>query len=154
IARNVCHVRFKYASFAASTARGRKARTVIKDQAGLRNTYPAIPERFRLGRCYNDLMRLQMRQLMSGLALTAWLFSAAAVSADTIRLKDGEELKGKIVHRTATEVIVQFEFGTMSFSPEEVVAVEAEPLPERPLEQPSTPAPTEPTQVPTPTAPS
>lgn len=85
---------------------------------------------------------------MSGLVLTTLLFSAAAVSAGIIRLKDGEELNGKILRRTATEVIVQFEFGTMSFSPDEIVEVEAEPLPEkevpaappeRLVEQPSNP---------------
>ena len=59
------------------------------------------------------------------LAVMAWPIGAAVVWADIIRLKDGEELNGKILRRTATAVVVQFEFGTMSFSPDEIVAVEA-----------------------------
>jgi S1-C subfamily serine protease len=35
-------------------------------------------------------------------------------------MKDGEVLKGTVVKRTDTEVVIQFEFGTMSFLPSEV----------------------------------
>ena len=69
-------------------------------------------------------MSRTMIPLMSRLALMALLFSAAPVSADLIRFKDGGKLRGKVLRRSATEVIVQLEFGTMSFSPDEIIAVE------------------------------
>jgi len=75
-----------------------------------------------------------MTPLMSRLVLMALLFSAAPVSADLIRLRDGEEYTGKVLRRSPTEVVVQFEFGTMSLSPEEIIAVEPQAV-----EEPSAP---------------
>jgi len=69
-------------------------------------------------------------QYFSGARWGLWLVSlgwwASLGSADVIHLKDGETLQGKILKRTASEIVVQFDFGTMSFTPDEILAVEAE----------------------------
>ena len=53
-----------------------------------------------------------------------WLLCGAVmvpnVGADTLRIKGGEIVHGKIVQKTATEIVVQFDFGTMSFLPGEI----------------------------------
>ena len=61
--------------------------------------------------------------------LSGLLCFAVPVAADLIRFKDGSTFRGTIVKKTEREVIVQFDFGTMSFNPEDILAVEAEPEP-------------------------
>lgn len=55
----------------------------------------------------------------------SWLL-AAACWADLIRVKGRETLRGTVIRQTDTEVLVQFEFGTMSFLPGEVEVIEQE----------------------------
>ena len=64
------------------------------------------------------------------LALGVILVSPSAAWADLIHLKAGGTLKGKILKRTASEVVVQLDFGTISFTPAEIAGVDPEPLPE------------------------
>ncbi len=56
-----------------------------------------------------------------------WLFCSAVVApggaADTLRIKGGETVHGKVIKKTVTEVIVQLDFGTMSFLPGEIEVV-------------------------------
>ena len=44
----------------------------------------------------------------------------ALVSADIIRIHGKEELKGRVLQRSADQVVVEFEFGTMTFAPGEI----------------------------------
>ena len=55
------------------------------------------------------------------------LVSAGVASADIVRFWEGTQFRGKIVKKTKTEVVVQFDFGQVSFLPQEIQAVEAEP---------------------------
>ncbi|MBI3996673.1 MAG: trypsin-like peptidase domain-containing protein [Candidatus Omnitrophica bacterium] len=73
------------------------------------------------------------------LALSLLCVWAMPVSASRIRLKDGTTLPGTIVTQDAREVVVQFEFGTMSFAPGEVRVIEDAPQPpETPVTTPET----------------
>jgi len=65
--------------------------------------------------------------------------------ADRIRMKNGEELAGTVIKRTPQEVVIQFDFGTMSFAPQEIEVIPdadapAPPVAEEPPAQPPTPA--------------
>ncbi len=60
----------------------------------------------------------------------AVMLLAPPAAADVIRFKDGSRMRGTIVKRTASEVIVQLDFGTMSFAPTDIISVEPEPEPE------------------------
>ncbi len=40
--------------------------------------------------------------------------------ADIIRIRGSEQLRGRVLTRTASEVVVEFEFGTMTFAPGEI----------------------------------
>ena len=47
------------------------------------------------------------------------------VWADTIRFKNGSTSKGKLIKRTATEIVVELEgLGTATFTPDEIAAIE------------------------------
>jgi S1-C subfamily serine protease len=56
------------------------------------------------------------------------LVASLPASADVIRFKDGTRLRGAIVKRTPTEVIVQFDYGKASFAPADIIEV----IPEEP----------------------
>jgi len=71
------------------------------------------------------------------LGLLCWTTAAA----DVIRMKDGSEYNGTILEQTETHVIVQFDFGTMTFAPGDIAAV----VPGAVLPEP---APTPPEQAP------
>ena len=47
-----------------------------------------------------------------------------SASADIIRLKNGSSLQGTVVKRTARQVIVKFDFGTMAFTADEIASIE------------------------------
>ena len=89
-----------------------------------------------------------MRIPASLLILAMAFMLADPADAAMIRFKNGTQLRGTIVQRTATEVVVQFDFGTMSFTPDEIIAVEEEEEPPVPApaaaESPPTPAPAAP----------
>ncbi len=53
----------------------------------------------------------------------AWM---PAASADMIRFKNGSRFHGSVVKRTATEVLLKLDFGTASFTPEEILSIEPE----------------------------
>lgn len=85
---------------------------------------------------------------------------ACSASADLIRFWEGSELKGRVVKKTAKEIIVQFPFGKASFLPSEIEAIEpeaesasvsvalpAEPTKPSPAAAPFTPVP-EPVELP------
>ena len=58
------------------------------------------------------------------------------VEAEIIQFKNGMRLRGTILKRTPTEIFVQLDFGTTSFTPEEIVSIEAEtPTPEEPAHE-------------------
>lgn len=69
----------------------------------------------------------------------ASLWCAASASADVLRIRGGETVRGKIIKQTATEVIVELAFGTMSFQPGEVEVLETadEPVPGPPSTPPT-----------------
>jgi len=70
-----------------------------------------------------------MRPQPIAVGALALLLLPVAAAADTIRFKDGTKMRGTIVKRTASEVLVQLDFGTMSFAPGDIVAIEPEPEP-------------------------
>lgn len=76
------------------------------------------------------------------LVVLALVLAAGVCQADVIRFKDGSTLKGRVVKRTSERIVVQFEFGTMEFTPEEIVSVEDEPLevPTNAVAEPPAPA--------------
>lgn len=59
------------------------------------------------------------------LFLGGWLLPAAY--ADILEFKNGLRLRGTILKRTATEILVELDFGTTSFTPDEIVSIETEP---------------------------
>ena len=89
--------------------------------------------------------------------IVSWVFIGwpALAAADIIRLKGGGELKGTVIKQTDREVVVQLEFGTMTFQPGEVEVVKessAPPAPDAiPAEPVSPAAPPEKTPVRAPT---
>ncbi|MBI4341723.1 MAG: trypsin-like peptidase domain-containing protein [Candidatus Omnitrophica bacterium] len=72
-----------------------------------------------------------MRTHLLVLGVCLWTAIAPPTAADTLRFKDGTKMRGTVIKRTPTEVIVQFEFGTMKFSPGDIVGVEDELEPEQ-----------------------
>jgi S1-C subfamily serine protease len=64
------------------------------------------------------------------LGVLSLLLATQPAAADMIRFKDGTTMRGTVTKRSPTEIIVEFDFGTMSFAPGDIVAVEAEPTPE------------------------
>ncbi|MBI2094183.1 MAG: trypsin-like peptidase domain-containing protein [Candidatus Omnitrophica bacterium] len=66
------------------------------------------------------------------------IFTAVSFSfADTIRFRDGTHLLGRVVRRSAQEVVVQMEGGMVSFTPEEIVSIEVDETPPVPVRVPS-----------------
>jgi len=63
-----------------------------------------------------------------GLLLMSYLL-VPMVHAEIIEFKNGMRLRGTILKRTATEILVELEFGTTSFTPDEIVSIKAEPPP-------------------------
>ena len=90
-----------------------------------------------------------MRCIRLCLVLVLGLLLAEPAGAATIRFKNGTQMRGTIVQRTATEVIVQLDFGTVSFAPDEIIAVEEE---EPPAPTPTEPAPAASPPLPAPAA--
>ena len=91
-----------------------------------------------------------MRRMSWLLALAIGLAPADPAGAALIRFKNGTQMRGTIVQRSPTEVVVQLDFGTVSFTPDEIVAVEEEtsaapeaPAP-APAQAPPAPAPAPP----------
>jgi len=68
------------------------------------------------------------------------LLCGTPAAADIIRMKDGSEYNGTILEQTDTQVVVQFDFGTMTFAPGDIATVisgavlppEPEPSPPQP----------------------
>ena len=69
----------------------------------------------------------------------AVVLCSATASADLIRFKDGSTFRGKVVKRTATEAIVQLDFGTMSVAPGDIVGIEEDAPPEQQVNAPTIP---------------
>ena len=73
--------------------------------------------------CHNLVLYFQ---LASWVAVT--VLAADPSAADIICFKDGTKMRGTLIKRTSTEVIVKLDMGTVSFAPNEIVSVEPEPL--------------------------
>lgn len=69
-----------------------------------------------------------MRAQLVAFGILASSVIGLPASADVIRFKDGTRLRGTIVKRTPTEVIVQFDYGKASFAPTDIIEV----IPEEP----------------------
>lgn len=69
---------------------------------------------------------------------------ATPVFADIIRFKDGSRFRGTVLKRTDKEVTLRLDFGTVSFSPQDILSVEPEPPP---VEKPESVAPTIPQEL-------
>jgi len=59
-------------------------------------------------------------------AVLVWMIAPHAF-ADIIEFKDGQRLRGTVTKRTPAEVTIQFDFGTTSFAPQDIVAITPEP---------------------------
>lgn len=68
-----------------------------------------------------------MRSFLAGAGLlAAGLLSAPAACADLIEFKDGTKLRGTVKSRSASEVVIEFDFGTTGFAPGDIVAITPE----------------------------
>ncbi len=68
-----------------------------------------------------------MQSRKTKIKLFAMIFALTvsnASFADVIKFKDGTELEGKILQKTNTEVVIQFDFGTSTFKPSEIISIE------------------------------
>ena len=68
-------------------------------------------------------MRRRKTQLIA--VFTCLWFSLPAI-ADIIRFQDGTEMRGKVIKKTEQEMVIQFDFGTMTFQPGEIRSIEEE----------------------------
>ncbi|PIQ83872.1 MAG: hypothetical protein COV75_05280 [Candidatus Omnitrophica bacterium CG11_big_fil_rev_8_21_14_0_20_63_9] len=76
--------------------------------------------------------------------LLVLLGAAPSASADLILFRNGTALRGKVIKRSATDVVIQFDFGTANFRPDEIAEIQ----PEEPEDE--EPAAAQPTELPLP----
>jgi S1-C subfamily serine protease len=81
--------------------------------------------------------RSSMTRAPAWAAALALLLPNGVAAADLIRFRNGDTMRGTIVKRSATEVVVELEFGTVTFAPQEIIAVEPELAGDAGLPQPA-----------------
>lgn len=70
--------------------------------------------------------RPMMRTTVGWLVALTLALVSPSVWADTIRFTNGTRMRGTVLKRTSTEILVKLSFGTVSFLPAEIVSIEPE----------------------------